>query len=252
MSTTVPVSDERLFDVMYGCRAIRRFTAEPVPEDLLVQLVDAAVHGPSASNAQNWAFVIVRDAAQKRRLKAVWKRARAFHRSTIPAGPLRAGEGAADRARAMRHGDELLDHLEEVPALIFVGVMADADTQRRRLSPTSLVKHLGLRGTVKFLGSGPQNSGLAKGSTAYPAVQNLLLAARALGLGAVLTTQHFFVPGEFEKVLGLPKSITLAAIVPVGWPAVKFGPTRRPDPRSMISWDRWEPPLSTKEAQPPS
>jgi NADPH:quinone reductase-like Zn-dependent oxidoreductase len=71
------------------------------------------------------------------------------------------------------------------------------------------------------------------------AVQNLLLAARAHGLGAVMTTQHFFVPGEFEKVLELPKAFTLAAIVPVGWPAVKLGPTRRPDPRSFISWDRW-------------
>jgi nitroreductase len=245
MSTTVPVSDERLFDVMYQCRAIRRFTAEPVPEELLVQLVDAALHGPSASNAQNWAFVIVRDAAQKRRLKAVWGRAWAFYRSTIGAGPLRPGEDAAVRERMMRSADDLLDHLEDVPALIFVGVMADADAERRLLSPRTLVTYLGLRGTVKFLGSGQKIGALAKGSTAYPAVQNMLLAARALGLGAVMTTQHFFVPGEFEKVLGLPKSFTLAAIVPVGWPAVTFGPTRRPAPRSMISWDRWGPPSST-------
>jgi len=87
MSTTVPVSDERLFDVMYQCRAIRRFTAEPVPEELLVHLVDAALHGPSAGNAQNWAFVIVRDAAQKRRLKAVWTRAWAF--TAAPSEPAR-------------------------------------------------------------------------------------------------------------------------------------------------------------------
>lgn len=117
---TLPVSDERLFDVMYQCRAIRRFTAEPVPEELLVQLVDAALHGPSASNAQNWAFVIVRDAAQKQRVKAVWTRAWAFYRSTIGAAPLRPGEKAADRERVMRGADELLDHLEDVLALIFV------------------------------------------------------------------------------------------------------------------------------------
>jgi nitroreductase len=71
-------------------------------------------------------------------------------------------------------------------------------------------------------------------------VQNLLLAARALGLGAVLTTQQFFLPGEFEKVLGLPSTVTLAAIIPIGWPTGKFGPTTRPDARSVVSWDRYD------------
>jgi nitroreductase len=70
-------------------------------------------------------------------------------------------------------------------------------------------------------------------------VQNLLLAARSLGLGAVLTTQHFFVPGAFEAVLGIPKHVTLAAIVPVGWPMGKFGPLSRPDPKSVLTWDRY-------------
>ncbi|MFZ0160493.1 MAG: nitroreductase family protein [Kineosporiaceae bacterium] len=241
MSTTVPVSDERLFDVMYHCRAIRRFTKEPVPEELLVQLVDAALHGPSASNAQNWAFVIVRDVAQKRLLKAVWQRAWAFYRASVGASLLRPGEDPASRERVLRGADDLVDHLEDVPALIFVGVLRDADAERRLLSPGILVKYLGIGGATRFLGSGQKIGALAKGSTAYPAVQNMLLAARALGLGAVMTTQHFFVPGEFEKVLGLPKSFTLAAIVPVGWPAERFGPTRRPEPRSVISWDRWGP-----------
>jgi nitroreductase len=80
---------------------------------------------------------------------------------------------------------------------------------------------------------------MADGSTAYPAVQNILLAARALGLGSVLTTQHFFVPGEFEAVIGLPSSVTLAAVLPVGYPKGKFGPVSRPDPRSVVSWDRY-------------
>ena len=239
MSTTIPSSPERIFDVMYQCRAIRRFTSEPLSDELLVSLVDAALHGPSGGNAQNWSFVIVRDPVQKRRLRAVWARAWGFYRSTMGASPLRSGETAAERERGLRAADHLLDHLEEVPALIFVGVMADDGAERRLLSARLLLRHLGVRGTLRFLGSGQKNSALSKGATAYPAVQNLLLAARALGLGAVMTTQHFFVPGEFEKVLELPKAFTLAAIVPVGWPAVKLGPTRRPDPRSFISWDRW-------------
>jgi nitroreductase len=239
MPASTPVSDARLFDVMYQCRAIRRFTAQPVPDEMLVQLVDAALHAPSASNAQNWAFVIVRDAAQKQRVKTVWQRAWAFYRNSIGASPLRPGEDPAARARVLTSADHLLDHLEQVPALIFVGVMADNEADRKVLSPRILLKYLGVSGTAKFLASGQKLASLARGSTAYPAVQNILLAARALGLGAVMTTQHFFVPGEFEKVLGVPKEFVLAAIVPVGWPATQFGPTRRPEPDSVISWDRW-------------
>lgn len=88
--------------------------------------------------------------------------------------------------------------------------------------------------------SGPRISGLAAGATAYPAVQNILLAARALGLGSVLTTQHFFVRGEFETAIGLPSSVTLAEVLPVGYPKGKFGPVKRPDARAVVSWDRYQ------------
>ena len=79
---------------------------------------------------------------------------------------------------------------------------------------------------------------MAAGSTSYPAVQNLLLAARALGLGAVLTTQHFFLPGVFESLINLPKSSALAGIIPVGFPKGKFGPLTRPPADSVVAWDR--------------
>ena len=68
---TIPSSDARLFDVMYTCRAMRRLKPDPVPEETLLQLVDAALHAPSGSNAQNWRFVIVRDRAQKEKMQAL-------------------------------------------------------------------------------------------------------------------------------------------------------------------------------------
>jgi nitroreductase len=102
-----------------------------------------------------------------------------------------------------------------------------------------LVRTFGLGGMMRLVTSMARTNGMADGATAYPAVQNLLLAARALGLGAVLTTQHFFVPGEFERVLGLPSTVTLAAIIPVGWPAGKFGPVSRPAPETVVRWDRY-------------
>ena len=67
-----------------------------------------------------------------------------------------------------------------------------------------------------------------------------VLAARALGLGAVLTTPHFFVPGTFEAILGIPKTVTLAAIVPVGYPLGNFGPVKRPPASAVVSWDRFK------------
>ncbi len=78
---------------------------------------------------------------------------------------------------------------------------------------------------------------MADGATAYPVVQNLLLAARALGLGAVLTTPHLFVPGQFEEILDVPSGVRLAAIIPVGYPRGKFGPVGRPEPAEVVSWD---------------
>jgi nitroreductase len=242
MSVERPVSDERVFDVIYESRAIRRFTDRPVPDDLLVQLVDAAVHAPSAGNAQNWSFVIVRDEEQKRRLQHVWRRAWTFSHRSAATAPLPPGQDPAARQRALRRQQYLADHLQDVPALIFVGVISDGATQRRLPGPRTLLTSLGVAGTLRFIRAGPTNTGMVTGSTAYPAVQNLLLAARAVGLGAVMTTQHFYVPGEFEKILGCPKGFSLAAIVPVGWPATALGPTRRADPQPVISWDRWTSP----------
>jgi nitroreductase len=102
-----------------------------------------------------------------------------------------------------------------------------------------MLRHFGVGGVARLLAHMRRTGGLADGATAYPAVQNLLLAARALGLGAVLTTQHFFVPGAFEQVLGLPPTVTLAAIVPIGWPAGKFGPVSRPPAETVVSWERY-------------
>ena len=237
-----PQNNELLFDVLYSCRAMRRLKPDPVPEALLLQLVDAALQGPSGSNAQNWTFVIVRDRAQKERIAAVWKRTRDFYLATFAQAPARPGEDVAARERMVHVGNQMVEHMAEVPAIIFVGVTRDEAMAKVMSSPATFAaaaRHLGLGSTVRLIANGIRTSAIADGSTAYPAVQNLLLAARALGLGAVLTTPHFFVPGDFERILGIPKSVTLAAIIPVGYPRGKFGPVRRPVPQAVVSWDRY-------------
>jgi nitroreductase len=237
-----PESSERLFDILYTTRAMRRLKPDPVPEPVLMQLVDAALQGPSGSNAQNWMFLIVRDRGQKERIQALWERCWSFYLATFAQAGERPGEDLAARKRMIDVGTQMVDRLADIPALVCVGVKRDEQLAKVLASPATLMaatKHLGIGGTFKLLTSSTRTSAIADGSTAYPAVQNLLLAARALGLGAVLTTPQFFVPGEFEAILGIPKTVTLAAVVPVGYPLGKFGPVKRPAPETVVSWDRY-------------
>ena len=237
-----PTSDARLFDVMYTCRAMRRLKPDPVPEETLLALVDAALHAPSGSNAQNWRFVIVRDVAQKERMRVIWRKTWGFYLDAFAKADPRPGEDLAARDRMLAAATWQLDHFVEIPAFVCVCVARDELMAKAMSAPSTLVKlvrHFGIGTVARLMAGMARTGGIADGATAYPAVQNLLLAARALGLGAVLTTQQFFVPGEFERVLGLPSTVTLAAIVPVGWPAGKFGPVSRPAPQAVVSWDRY-------------
>ena len=240
----IPESDARIFDVMYQCRAMRRLKPDPVPEDVLVGLVDAALQGPSGSNAQNWTFVIVRDVEQKRRIQAVWQRTWRFYLETAATARLREHESQGARARMLSAASHLAEHLHEVPALIFIAVKRDDAFAEVLAAPATAikgVKQLGPKAMSRLMLGSLRITGMADGATAYPAVQNLLLAARARGLGAVLTTLHFFVPGEFERIIDLPRTVSLAAIVPVGYPHGRFGPVSRPSPREVLSWDRYTP-----------
>jgi nitroreductase len=237
-----PDSRELLFDIMYSCRAMRRFKPDPIPESVLVELVDAALQGPSGSNAQNWTFIIVRDRAQKERIAAAWKPTWDFYLETFAKAEPRPGEDVAARQRGTAVGTQMVNNLANTPAIICVGVKRDEALAKVLASPKTLAaarRHLGIGGTFKLLTNGTRTSAIADGSTAYPAVQNLLLSARALGLGAVMTTPHFFVPGTFEEILGIPKTVTLAAIIPIGYPVGKFGPVTRPPATAVLSWDRY-------------
>jgi len=230
------------FDILYTCRAMRRLKPDPIPEEVLVKLADAAIRAPSSSNAQNWRFIVVRDEGQKRRIQALWTEGWNWYRDVMGTVPLRHGEDENVRIRAARAGNYMVSHLHETPALIFIAVKKDEQISRVLASPNTVVaaiRRLGAVGTARLLASAGNASSTGVMATAYPAAQNLLLAARALGLGAVLTTPHLFHPGQYERILGLPSDVTLTCCIPVGYPKGRFGPVSRADVRSMISWDRY-------------
>ena len=213
-ATPLPADTVGLLEGLASTRAIRRYTDDPVPPEALRAMLFAATRAPSGSNRQPFRFVVLTDgpkALEAKRLIAeagqrIWSNKREHDGYD-------AGSGVVDdspKARMARTMQHYVDHFASAPVLVLPCLV-------RYREPTPL-----------------------EGASIFPACQNLLLAARALGLGAVLTTQQFFLPGEFEKVLGLPSTVTLAAIIPVGWPTGKFGPTQRPDAKSVVSWDRYD------------
>lgn len=238
--TDKPTSD--VFEIMHTCRAMRRLKPDPVPEDVLVRLVDAAIHAPSSSDAQNWRFVIVRDREQKRRIADLWRRGAAWYRDTIGAAPPREGEDSAQRLRSQATSQYMLDHIEDMPAIVFIGVKKDAVVAKALASAntiTAAIRHLGIGGTARLLTGAGNATATGIHATAYPAAQNLLLAARALGLGATLTTRHLMHEKESEAALGLPPGVHSYAILPIGYPMGTFGPVGRGPLTDIVFQDRW-------------
>ena len=195
---------------MSTLRAVRRLRADPIPDDVLERVLQAAAWAPTGGNVQPWRVVVVREAGLKQRLgelyAARWTAYSSQHRSQL--------EGAPDALRAsqekiLKSGDHLAQHFAETP-VVFVfcfnpKAMAITDAKLDRIS-------------------------VVGGASIYPAVQNLLLGCRAEGLGCVLTTLLCECEAEVREILDIPEPWGTAAAVPVGYPARKgHGPiSRRP------------------------
>jgi nitroreductase len=197
-----PLTD--VFRVFRYQRAIRTFTEEEVPDDLIDQVLTAAIHGPSGSNSQPWHFIVVRDPTVKQAISAVYEEARA-------AGPAPSAGGARQPLAA-------------APVLIVACVNTPASGR----------------------------AGFQTGASIDPSVQNLLLAARALGLGSCLTTLHRRRKACLHAILGIPDQIESAAIIPLGWPDRDYGPNRRPPLAQSVMYDRWTGSRTVHHSSPPA
>lgn len=202
-----------LFEAMFTQRAIRRLKPDPVPDEMIRKLVEAAIKAPSGGNRQPWAFVVIRDEATKKQIGEWylqgWKRTY----GAIPEERRAEILGSDNMARVYPAADYLAHHLAEAPVLIMV-----------------------------CANDGPPDAGLAAAShygSIFPAVQNLLLAARGLGLGATLTTLHRMYETEVKELLGMPESAETVALIPVGYPVGKYGPTTRRSIDEVMYVDRW-------------
>jgi nitroreductase len=202
-----------LFEVMYNCRAMRRIKPDPVPEELLVKLIDAANQAPSGSNQQNGRWLVVRDRAQKEKLAELNMKVFRAYSATRPAAlPHQSPEARARQLEAVRYQAE---HFADVPALIIACLQVGGPVRESF-----------------FAGAGA-------GGSIWPGVQNLLLAARAFALAATPTTFALSDRPAAKAVLGLPDGIEPFCLIPVGYPLGKFGAVTRKPLSEIMRWDRW-------------
>ena len=198
-----------LFEIMQTTRSMRRLKPDPVPAALTRKILEAGVSAPSGGNMQRWRFLVIRDVKIKQTVGAYYKRAW----DEVVSPRYRAGEPApaTSRERFERMLDAaqyLADHIHEAPVWI-IPCMQGANPTR------------------------------TAGSSIYPAVQNMLLAARALGLGATLTTLYLNFEKEVETTLGLPADVHSYALIPLGYPMGRFGPVRRAPLTEVVFENRW-------------
>ncbi len=232
-------SDAPLDHVMASARAMRRLKPDPVPDELIEKLIRAATWGPSASNAQHYGFVVVTDRAKMAEIGDLWRSVassyQALNGTLVPefSDPAHQRMLAALRFQA--------EHFDDTPVLVAAchqrlavdRTLADP----RRLS--ALAKEIGWGNVGKFAKAGKASLNVTESSSIFPCVQNLLLAARANGLAANLTIWHLFQEADFRRALGVPNDYGIFALIPIGWPAGRFGPVRRRPAGEVIHRDRW-------------
>ena len=218
-----------LFEAMYSARALRRLKPDPVPEEIITRVLDAAIRAPSAGNAQNWAFIVVRDAAQRRALGAIYRKASDIAAEIYKARGRPAQMSEEQYRRMMSSGAYLWEHMGDAPVLL-VPCLRDRTPPPRETLPPSV--QAGYAAELAY-------EHRIRGASIYPAVQNIILACRAFGLGTLITTNHIRCEDEVKAVLGLPDDVSTYALMPIGFPEGKFGPLARKPVAEVAYADRW-------------
>ena len=232
--------DAPLAEVMSTMRAMRRLRPDPVPRELLEELVRAAGWAPSGGNAQGARWLIVTDHAQIAALAPIWSKALALYWKAVA---VRGETMDESQYAALRRATEFQrEHFAEIPALLVACHLSESPARRLRRNWRAMLPALvalGPRDAAAATLGARRAVAMAEAASVYPGVQNLLLSARALGLGATLTTLHLSFEAQFKRVLEIPAEFSTFAVVPVGYPRGRFGPVRRRPPAETVSWDRF-------------
>ncbi len=203
------------FDLVANVRAMRRLKPDPVPIETIWKVLNAGVQAPSGQNTQPWRFVLVSDPERKQWFAERYARA-IESRFKSTAGVTGRKENPGRQLKALYYQ---MDHMHEAPYLLLVCGKCDWPFKVAR---------------EDRIGEGPPNYGAV-----YPCVQNILLACRALGLGAALTTMHQVFEEELHEYFEIPRDYGVVVTIPIGYPMGKFGSVTRTPAEEMTYLDKW-------------
>ncbi len=217
----IPTADEAvarldmpLLEAMTTQRAVRRVLPDPVDDAVVLKCIELALRAPTGSNGQNWEFLVVKDQRVRDQLGARYRQAWSLYGGIGK----RVAKGDESMTKILRAVQWQVDHFSEIPVLV---VPCRRGGGRLPYLPSPFV------GESSFFGS------------IYPSVQNLLLAARAMGLGASLITLPLWSVTSARRILGLPLSVTPVCVVPLGWPRGRYGPTTRKPVQQVTHLDSY-------------
>ncbi|MGI9576845.1 MAG: nitroreductase family protein [Microthrixaceae bacterium] len=200
-----------LEEAMLTQRAVRRVLPDDVDDDIVLRCIELALKAPTGSNGQNWEFVVVKDRDTLQAFAEQYRKAWKFY------GGLgeRLTANNPDMAKILRSVAWQVDNFEDIPVVVVPCLVGTT-----RLAPIVLAQssHYG---------------------SIYPSVQNLLLAARSVGLGASLITMPLWLQTRSRKLLGLPFNTQPVCMVPLGWPRGRYGPTTRKPVGDVVHLDRF-------------
>jgi len=205
-----------VFEIMRTTRSMRRLKPDPVPDELIAKILEAGACAANGGNTQRWRFLVLKDPKVKQEVQKWYKKAfdevvgPRYASSAPPPGV------SADRYKRQHSAVEYLtEHFHEAPVWIVCCI------DEGKAAPTRW-----------------------SGASIYPAVQNMLLATRALGLGSTLTTRHLLYEREAEAAMGLPEGVHSYAILPIGYPMGNFGPVGRGKLAEIVYQDNWGKPYA--------
>ena len=224
--------DMPLREAMMTQRAVRRVLPDPVDDAIVLKCIELGLRAPTGSNGQNWEFLVVKDRSVKEKLATRYRQAWAValatqyrpwtQRSGLRRRIITAGEPRDDpTARFLRAVQWQVDNFADIPVHV---VPCLGGGPRAGIVPYVPLPHVlstGVHGSI------------------YPSVQNLLLAARAMGLGANLITLPLWSVTSARRILGLPSSVTPYCVIPLGWPTGRYGPTTRKPVEEVVHLDRF-------------
>ncbi len=222
-------SEIGLFEAMYTARSLRHFKPDPIPDALIEKVIDSAIRASSGGNTQHWIFIVVRDPAKRRELGALYRKASDYADKIYSNRPTPPHLTDEQNRQFVSNSGYLWDHMADAPVILVPCL------QKREPPPIETLPPVVQARYAEHLTDMARMSG----SSIYPAVQNIILACRGLGLGTVITTNHMLYEDEVKAALGIPADVATFAMMPIGFPTKKYGPLGRKPVAEVTYVDGW-------------